>query len=106
MKFTVYRSKWLRGDTTESRLYDGSRMCCLGFLGVACGISQEDMKDLCLPSEVVTEAWPKGTLDGKNDSDTIVLIVDYNDGYHSEKYREERLTALFSSIEVEVVFED
>ena len=47
MKFTVETKNWLRGeDSNHSRLLrprDG-KMCCLGFLSLACGIAPQDIK--------------------------------------------------------------
>lgn len=43
MKLTIDRTKWLRGEGgEESFLLRGSdkKMCCLGFYGLACGISE------------------------------------------------------------------
>lgn len=46
--FTVKRSKWLRGEGHGNsyllRPNDG-KMCCLGFLGIACGAEKEDIFD-------------------------------------------------------------
>ena len=63
-------SKWAHslqpeehGFTTSLRVEDGS-MCCLGFLGRACGIDEEEMTDVSTPScddaEWDPEHWPEG----------------------------------------------
>ena len=47
MKLVIDESKWLRGEGHEhSRLLrekDG-KMCCLGFLALACGFSEKEIK--------------------------------------------------------------
>lgn len=54
-KFKVERSRWLRGEGYhESYLLRpaDNKMCCLGFLGKACGVSEERMRGVQTPTDV------------------------------------------------------
>jgi len=48
MKLTIDRSKWWRGNgSRDSALSNkAKKMCCLGFLSLACGYSEEDIRGL------------------------------------------------------------
>ncbi len=52
-KFIVQKSKWLRGEG-PSRLPRScdNKMCCLGFVSLACGLERDDILDVSLPSGV------------------------------------------------------
>jgi len=46
-------------DSNTERCY-----CCLGFLGLACGVQEYDMVDLCLPYNLRSNpSWPDGLFD-------------------------------------------
>jgi hypothetical protein len=55
VKVIIDRRKWNTGKRlAEPKLLDeltGS-MCCLGFLGLACGATRNDLADECLPGDV------------------------------------------------------
>lgn len=54
-KLEISRKEWLRGGPSrESCLYrpEDGKMCCLGFLGRAHGLSNEDMEHRLYPSSV------------------------------------------------------
>lgn len=58
LQVTVDRSKWLQGEGEEdSYLYrpDDGKMCCLGFVGLAAGLSEEIMADVSTPSGLITD---------------------------------------------------
>lgn len=54
MKLTIKRKEWLRGEGTE-RSYlvrkSDNRKCCLGILGIACGLSPDMLRGLVTPSD-------------------------------------------------------
>lgn len=57
-EFTVDVSKWSRGGKTgpsnspSSLLNEDGFMCCLGFLGAACGIKEAQMNNLASPEDL------------------------------------------------------
>lgn len=61
------RETWLRGDYDKSVLRDADgRMCCLGFLGLACGVSPDKMLYVPMPDDMLLDdysiPWPEGLL--------------------------------------------
>jgi len=61
-KLTIDRSMWNTGERLfeESQLSNNyGQKCCLGFLGEACGIEEDDLQDESLPSSVPSKKWPK-----------------------------------------------
>lgn len=98
---TIDRKTWangdqltLMGDPVESILLDstGSR-CCLGFLGKACGLEDDQLRGIGTPMSAGTlstaaefaKAWPKGVLDPmppkvfQNNSQWTTIAVMLND---------------------------
>lgn len=114
MKFTVKRSEWLRGEgSVRSMLFRNSdnHRCCLGFLGNACGISDQDMRGKSTPlslyntSESEGKKFPEPMLE-KNGG-VVDTLMDINDTYGmSAEERERRLRETFSVIGIEVEFVD
>jgi hypothetical protein len=115
-QFTVQRSKWLHGEgCTNSRLlrFGDQKMCCLGFLGQACGIRKMSMLGIGTPAELEDqEIWPNGiisnikTSTGKlNNSDICGMIMEVNDTINFPN-REQKLQELFATIGIQVSFED
>ena len=115
MKVTIDRSKWLRGEENKSyllRATDG-KMCCLGFLGLACGLTEDEIRDCIAPAKTRKYyKFPAELLRQTEDGlwvDSIFsdLLMDINDreGY-SEEEREAELTQLFKLIGIELEFTD
>lgn len=54
MKLVILRDKWLRGNSQLSKLLDpnNGKMCCLGFYGLACGYTAQEIEDFPHPSDV------------------------------------------------------
>lgn len=116
IRFTVWRDAWLRGET-GSLLIDGKR-CCLGFLGQACGLGDNELSLAGTPEETRRfKAWPEPLLDITEDEDgasvrdsiacqDIVHINDDDDEDMSDEQRESELTALFASMGIDVEFRD
>jgi hypothetical protein len=63
---TVDRSKWARGGPRGSN-YKGlselvnvqGNMCCLGFLGITCGVEPQDMLQITSPDDLSEELTAK-----------------------------------------------
>ena len=90
---TINRRKWLRNRKNEeifgSALLQDGKMCCLGFVALACGFKEDDIADVDLPNNVYTEdpgfkphkAWKKLIKKfGENSKDTLYL-ANVNDSY-------------------------
>jgi len=128
MKFTVERSKWLRGIGSEHsfllRSTDG-KMCCLGFLGLACGLDPERITNIDSPngipvssSETARKEWSKTVPEAeglfreyvKDNSVVCEQLMETNDMETNdsvdESHREKALTKLFAEIGIEVKFVD
>jgi hypothetical protein len=107
VKFTVYRDKWARGEVSRLLAPTG-RMCCLGFLGSACGATNNQLMDQTGPDDLCHVGWPEVLLDSsRNNSGLTRLIINVNDGPGlKDAHRELRLTELFASGGIEVSFAD
>lgn len=110
MNVVVKRSKWLRGETFNSFLFRESdgKMCCLGFLGEACGLSPDDMKNRVTPNDLSTlsrkKFYNKFFL---VDYDLRCDIFDTNDiGTIPDSIREKKLIKLFNCLGIKLSFED
>jgi hypothetical protein len=117
-RFTVMRSNWDRGNK-QGQLLGSNGMCCLGFLGAACGVPDADLRGQGLPEETtsisdVESRWPAKIVQWKDDGagcaewhDTRLVseLIEVNDDPHlDDEVREERLTALFKKADLEVEF--
>ncbi len=116
MNFTVNRPEWYRGNGPDSSLLTSTgSMCCLGFLGRACGISKDELLSRGAPADVShpedRAKWPRGLIHqaptGTEDSMLCVEIIRVNDNVElAELDRETQLTELFAKIGLTVVFTD
>lgn len=101
MKLVIDRSKWLRGEGSSKssllRTSDG-KMCCLGFLGLACGIAPDRLKGNSNPHDV-TGRWPSWLLH----HEVCYSLMNAND---VARVDEGRIAALFAANGVEVEFVD
>ena len=73
--FVIDRAKWGKKQLLNA---DGS-MCCLGFLGQACGVSRREMGSYGYPSDLPVEAMEKlpiWTHSNNNDIDRLVSLND------------------------------
>lgn len=67
LKVTVKKSEWLRGKgANASRLValddkDNVQRCCLGFVGLACGLTDQDMHGYTSPAKFLNEESPRDT---------------------------------------------
>lgn len=139
MKLVIDRSKWLRGEGSEKsfllRSTDG-KMCCLGFFGLACGLTAERITDVDAPTDIPVEIgvigvsarresveigisarreWMRNVpeaealFDGERKYNSSVIcnqLMSTNDlnVSLSDAEREQKITALFAEMGVEVVF--
>lgn len=115
MKLTIDRNKWQRGESDSKAFLfrsETGKMCCLGFYGIACGLTVEQLSDKPAPCDVACEqqgdAWEK-LLNRKheqlwNSSITNDLMIENDHEERKESIRERRIAELFASIGVEVEF--
>ncbi len=116
MKFTIDRSKWIRGEGWHNTcLYrpKDDKLCCLGFFSLACGLTKEDIANKKAPRDIEDKLhlYPDWALEvDLYDQGTFLnYIIDVNDElskYISEEDREKELTNLFSNLGIEVEFID
>ena len=108
-KFTVRRSKWLRGEGQGCLLDHSGNMCCLGF--AVNQISRVTKKRLLyaeMPSCVLkTTKETTFTTNGVFDKDFVKKAARLNDNIIiSDSVREKSLTKIFKENGIEVTFKD
>jgi hypothetical protein len=66
-QLTIRQRKWLHyrkgGPAGELLELETGRMCCLGFLGIACGALPDELAGRALPASIHPDPsfkWPKG----------------------------------------------
>ena len=110
-RVTVKLDNWLRGEK-DSMLYrdrDG-KMCCLGFVAIASGLTRGNITDCACPYEVETDdlrgLWGK-LLDSPGDDSVFAhKAMQINDSLDlTDEARQEKLIALFAENGIELVFE-
>lgn len=114
-KFTVDRTKWYRGQGyTESRLLRGDgMMCCIGFVGLQCGISPEALmgQDIIWRSvkdNTDPQPWPAWMTDQSKPvgADITAAYIINDDRDIDDAAREKKLQGLFAEYGDEIVFEN
>ncbi len=112
IKFTVWRDKWLRGNSQRSALrIETGCMCCLGFLAKTLGATDELIDGYGTPEEVGAIEWPESLVvqgeDRHEDTDVCESIVYINDeaGYDDDE-REAHLRDLFARAGIDIEFRD
>lgn len=109
MKFTVERSKWLRGEgghNSKLLCSQSGKMCCLGFFALSQGAAPEDIQDKRTP-ENIQHDWTKPLVTAQHINTAIcdsLMIVNDSTGYGES--REQMLKEMFARIGVEVEFVD
>lgn len=110
MKFTVKRSDWFRGQGGfRSKLLNpiNNKMCCLGFYALAKGAKREDIMDRAAPNSCPDQPWSQDLIASSFNTISTESLINTNDSPAlCEAEREERLTILFSNIDVQVEFVD
>lgn len=114
MKLVIDRSRWLRGEGWEqSSLIRPSdeKMCCLGFLGEACGVSRDLMWDKASPRQLSIEAkamYPARLFQLRYEDDGLSpmgRLMNINDNPNlSEEIREKMIIDKMSDLGVAVEF--
>lgn len=106
-KFTVRRSKWLRGGDNACLLDDNGNMCCLGFgVNQICRVPKKDLLHELRPYFVLDRDTPFTHSEGE-DRHFIDKVVEINDSRDiSDSVREKRLTKLFKENGIKVTFKD
>lgn len=121
-KLIIEEDKWLRGEgSMASRLLrpaDG-KMCCLGFLALQCGYTEEQISDYSAPKSIVYDygGKPKGSFEKLVSINTdnhhrsvqctniCERLMEANDDQSlSNIGRKCRISELFKEINIEVEF--
>ena len=115
MKLVIDRTKWFRGKSRGSRLYrkqDG-KMCCLGFLSLACGYTVTEIRQHRTPFSLwdTTGEWrfpicreeQSSSLDDLRYIYGNLMITNDDEGI-SEPEREKQVTAEMKKLDVNVDF--
>jgi hypothetical protein len=68
--FVIRRSRWKRGDDNGGSclLTDSGQMCCLGFYTKACGFSNDEIRNVKVPSELIDDRFTDESLTELADS--------------------------------------
>lgn len=119
MKLVIDRAKWLRGEKDAGLLLRESdgKMCCLGFLALACGLEEDQIVEVGEPHETRSPLLPKwlcsaydeheddGELVTKYiDSSDAVELMKINDTVGDDAPREREIASVFAKHGVEVEF--
>ena len=108
---TINRKRWARygSDKGESALLnEDGNMCCLGFLGRACGLKPTDLR-VGMPGDTYSglhHKWSKGVIGKRNPYSrwaSKAATVNDSDKYSPEK-REAILVNHFKKIGIELKF--
>lgn len=116
MKLVIDRKKWGRGELFGMLLNDAGKMCCLGFLGLACGLPENVIRDVAMPANVFgksakrnNDKWAKMINRGGGDDSTRLaksLAVINDNTNTSDKQKERKITQKFKTIGVDVKFKN
>lgn len=100
MKLTIDRKRWARGpNTAGNRLLCGEngRMCCLGFLSLALGYSEDQIRNRAMPAELAGPSPPVFAAVDDNGCHFVRDAACFNDSpAFKEPAREAALTRLFA----------
>jgi len=109
-KLTIDRARWVNGNHGhESQLLNShGEMCCLGFLGKACGVSDDSMLSTLYPSGI--PQYPKkltsvvvSQLAALNDKPRFDSVDEESD--YTDTIRESRIIKGFKQyLDIEVTF--
>lgn len=109
--FYVNRATWKRGPEGDSYLLDNAEQkCCLGFIGLQCGIPPKYLLMIQAPATVnyYNGIYSNLLTTFKNkvneNSHLAVIAMNYNDKEMSESEREAQLSFLFREHGCDIVF--
>lgn len=121
IKLVINRGLWHRGqgsrDSKLRRASDG-KMCCLGFLGAAIGLTSEQMTDVSAPWSYARKeghddmdyirqaAWPYKPPSWEYDLGVYGQLTEINDERISDAEREQKITGLMAALGIDVTFVD
>lgn len=108
---TVKRSKWARGGKNgcPALLNADGNMCCLGFLGEACGVPTRCLRHTQMPQGLISEEYKRYPRDNTYKDGAIHwdVFANINDDPHmSEEDRERQLTQRATDTGFTFIFED
>ena len=112
MKVEIKRETWAVAQTPSDNALanrDGT-FCCLGFLGLACGIPREEMLDKSYPSQLLNKGdhrFPRAVLRNLGDGRSVqAVLAEINDRKDfSNEEREDWIAAGFRfALGIEVEF--
>jgi hypothetical protein len=114
MKLIIDRERWLRGEgADESYLLRSrdSKMCCLGFFGLACNLTENQIINECMPNafSLSQVSWNQDWLFDQNNRRALsqetksLLIINDTVNLNSDE-RERRIKEIFARHNVEVEF--
>ncbi len=116
MKFTVKRSEWLRGEADAYLLRaKDSKKCCLGFLALAKGFTNEEIYEkgqleelsVDIPGYVKKCEYEYEESVYFDDTSITARAIEINDSTAiSDEVREEQLKAIFAEAGDEIEFVD
>lgn len=119
-EFVINRDDWARGRQSLLLGVDG-KMCCLGFFSLACGLVEDDIRELDGPADAAdsmkiaeilnNEApWLLNTYEWEDDSmvengqDTQYLMEINDDSATDDECKEEEIVRTFAENGVKVTF--
>lgn len=98
----IDRAKWGKNLLLDSST---KQMCCLGHLGLACGLSALDMIGRSYPCTTEYEGLYPSAFNEKHPSKAVQLAADINDdGKMYKPEKERRLITLFGAYGIKLKF--
>jgi hypothetical protein len=93
MVCTINRKDWARGGEDEAALLNNwGNFCCLGFLGLTCGVEEQDLQDVQMPYDLSRGDRTKYPELPNSVWDEFAVIND--DKHISDRKREKQLREL------------
>lgn len=107
-RLSIDRARWGKSALRN----DDGTMCCLGFLGVACGVPESEMLEVGMPNDIVgmkyRSKYPIDVFaddDRDTESDFADEAASINDSGIIKPYRkEEKLKKLFKTVGIKLTF--
>lgn len=104
--FVIDRTKWLHGNDDGLLLSEEGKMCCLGFYTKSCGVKNEHILNVGVPSKLNDNdlmklpSWLR-----KFGSKNVAELVSFNDDSEMpEKEREKSISKIFKKLHINVRF--
>ena len=105
MKLVIDRTQWLHGEGSQQSYLvrtEDKKMCCLGFLGLSCGYTKDELEDKQVPEQICDNSkWPILF----HNEDEVAEFTTTNDRTNiTDEEREQELIKLFRAAGIEVTF--